>query len=631
MCGIVGIQGDKYRNISKSVDLIKHRGPDDDGIYFNDKNLLSLGQTRLSILDTSNAGHQPMVHRETGVRIIYNGEVYNFSELKSNLISEGYKFFSNTDTEVIINMYLKYKFEMFKKINGIFSFAIWDPRNEILIISRDRSGVKPLYYSNSGNNFIFSSEIKSLLPLMEKKELNHNSLNKYLTYLYCPGDETPINSVFKMKPADVFILKSGKLIKNWNFYDEVFTSNKKSAYSFSDLAYQTQNKFRSAVHRQMISDVPLGAFLSGGLDSTAVVGLAKEKNRKIECFTIDTSEDDNYSTESKDDLYYAKIASEKFDVPLNIIKVNSRQMADDFEKMIWHLDEPIADFSALNVLYISELAKQNGIKVLLSGVGGDDIFTGYRRHQAFNLEYVWSWLPYGFRKLFSTFSSNLDNRYTLQRRIRKVFANAHFSKNERLVNYFSWMDQDMVNSLYSDDFKQSFNVSNANLPMIDFLSNLDKKYSDMEKMLELEKRFFLADHNLIYTDKMSMANGVEVRVPFLDNEFLDFADKIPIDFKIRRNKTKWIFKKSMEGIVPKEIINRKKTGFGVPLRSWIKKDFTDLMHNILSKNNLNKSGIFDYKKINQLLIDNKSGKIDANYTILSIMAIEIWCQKFLIN
>lgn len=629
MCGIIGIQGNKYRNISKSVDLLKHRGPDDDGIYLNEKNSLSLGQTRLSILDVSNAGHQPMTHNETGVKIIFNGEIYNYLELKKDLIQDGFKFFSNTDTEVLISIYLKYGLDMFKKINGIFSFAIWDPRNENLLITRDRSGVKPLYYSNSDDNFIFSSEIKSMLPLIERKELNRNSLNKYLTYLYCPGNETPIKSIFKMNPADVFIVRGGKIVKKWNFNDEACKAIKKSNLDFKELVDQTQNNLRFAVHRQMISDVPLGAFLSGGLDSTAVVALAKEKNPGIQCFTIDASLDNKNSKENNDDLNYAKIASEKLDVSLNIVKVSPRQMADDFEKMIWHLDEPIADFSALNVLYISELAKKNGMKVLLSGVGGDDIFTGYRRHQALNLEHLWSWLPYNTRKLISGLSLNLNNRSTLQRRIGKVFANAHLSKNERLVNYFSWINHGMIDSLYSNDFKNNFEFSNANVPMIDFLEKLDSNLSQIEKMLQLEQRFFLADHNLIYTDKMSMANGVEVRVPFLDNEFLDFVEKIPIKFKIRRNKTKWIFKKSMEGIVPNEIIHRKKAGFGVPLRHWMEKDFSELMHSILSENNLNKSGIFEPKKVNQLLIDNKSGKIDASYTILSIMAIETWCQNFL--
>lgn len=630
MCGIIGIQGNKYRNISKSIDLLKHRGPDDDGIYLNERNSLSLGQTRLSILDISNAGHQPMTHNATGVKIIFNGEIYNYLELKKNLIQDGFKFVSNTDTEVLISTYLKYGLDMFKKINGIFSFAIWDPRNESLLITRDKSGVKPLYYSNSDDNFIFSSEIKSMLPLIGRKELNRNSLNKYLTYLYCPGNETPIKSIFKMNPADVFIIRGGKIVKKLNFNDKFSKAIKKSTLDFKEQVAQTQNKLRSAVHRQMISDVPLGAFLSGGLDSTAVVALAKEKNPDIQCFTIDSSLD-NQNSKDNDDLNYAKIASEKLDVSLNIVEVSPRQMANDFERMIWHLDEPIADFSALNVLYISELARKNGMKVLLSGVGGDDIFTGYRRHQALNLEHLWSWLPYKTRKFISRLSLNLDNRSTTQRRISKVFANAHLSKNERLINYFSWINQEMIDSLYSDDFKNEPKFSNANVPMLDFLGKLDSNLSQMEKMLQLEQRFFLADHNLIYTDKMSMANGVEVRVPFLDNEFLDFVDQIPINFKIRRNKTKWIFKKSMEGIVPNEIIHRKKVGFGVPLRNWMEKDFSELMHSILSKNNLNKLGIFDPKKVSQLLIDNKSGKIDANYTILSIMAIETWCQRFLKN
>ena len=304
-------------------------------------------------------------------------------------------------------------------------------------------------------------------------------------------------------------------------------------------------------------------------------------------------------------------------------------MANDFEKMIWHLDEPIADFSALNVLYISELAKKNGIKVLLSGVGGDDIFTGYRRHQAINLEKYWTWTPIGIRKKIFKSSKLFNNKSTLQRRISKVLKNIYLNKNDRLISYYKWINKDTINDILSQKSKENISNPDVDLSMREFIGKFGNNISDLEKSLLLEQRFFLSDHNLIYTDKMSMANGVEVRVPFLDNEFSDFVKKIPIKYKINGTKTKWILKESMRKYLPNSIIDRKKTGFGVPLRNWMKEDFKELMHSTLSDNSLNSTGIFDPKKVKKLIDENNSGKIDADYTILSMMAIQTWYRKFM--
>ncbi len=631
MCGIIGIQGKNFKEIESALNLILHRGPDDRGVFIKEDDSISLGHARLSILDISKQGHQPMVEDKTGLSITYNGEIYNFIELRKILIQDGYSFKSNTDTEVLIFMYLKYGTEMLKYLNGIFAFAIWDPKNKELFIARDRYGVKPIYYINDEveNNFSFSSELKSLLCFTKEKELNYLSIHRYLTYLYCPGNDTALKSINRMNPGEALLVAEGRIRKKWCWYDIRNTTLPSLNIPLKNLIDKTQNELRNAVHRQMISDVPLGAFLSGGLDSSSIVAFSKELNPNINCFTIESQGGVGYQDGMEDDLNYAKKAAKFFNLPLEIITVTPKQMAMDFEKMIWHLDEPIADLASLNVFYITEIARKNGIRVLLSGLGGDDIFTGYRRHQAVNLERIWNWLPLELRKLLSFLSTKLNSHSPIQRRIAKIFLNAHLSNERRLIQYLSWISEDRLYSVYTNEFREKIKGYSAIEPMLDFMEGINQKGQELEKMLLLEQRFFLGDFNLIYTDKMSMANGIEVRVPFLDNELVEFASSIPMKYKQKGYSGKWILKKAMEDFLPKEIVYRNKTGFGVPIRKWMQNEFKELIYDTLSTSNLKNTGLFNSQKIEELLDENSRGKVDASYTILSIMAIQIWCQKFL--
>lgn len=629
MCGIIGIQGGNYPEIEKIVDIINHRGPDDRGTHIIRKNNLSLGHVRLSILDLSYAGHQPMIDELLGITIVYNGEIYNFRDLKNELKSKGFKFKSNSDTEVLIYAYIHFGNRMVEYLNGIFSFAIWDQNKEELFLSRDRFGVKPLYYYNENKNFYFASEIKSILPLLKNRQINHSAINKYLKYLYCPGIETAIKYVYKVAPGESLIVKDAAIKKKWQWISNEKKLLNNKEFDVSNLILETSRHLRSAVHTQMVSDVPLGSFLSGGLDSTSIAAFAREINPNIECFTINSIIGNSKKDSMNEDFLYANKAAKFLGLPLNTITVNPKQMAQDFEKMIWHLDEPVADLASLNTMYISEEARKIGIKVLLSGTGGDDIFTGYRRHQAINFEYLWNWMPQGIKKILSSISSRMNKLSVTQRRFAKIFIDAHLNKDERLVNYFSWISNERLNQIYSKDFKDNLFDSSADETMLNFIEKLDKSYSDLEKMLLLEQRFFLGDHNLLYTDKMSMAHGVEIRVPFLENNLVDFVSRIPINLKQKGHIGKWILKKSMRKYLPEEIIYRKKNGFGVPLRDWLKNDFEDLIYSTLSKNNLQGNDLFSPLEVSNLLDDNRSGKIDASYTILSLMSTQIWIKKFL--
>tara|TARA_B100000795_G_C22806825_1_gene445590 strand:+ start:244 stop:2139 length:1896 start_codon:yes stop_codon:yes gene_type:complete len=630
MCGIIGISGLVNEvNLQDGIDLLSHRGPDDRGIFIDKEFSVGLGHTRLSIQDVSSAGHQPMSDTSGDVVIVFNGEIYNFKKLREKLESKGYLFKGHSDTEVLINLYIELGKEMFTHLNGIFALAIWDKRNSSLLISRDALGVKPLYYSTMKNTGVaFASEIKSLLKLLPRNlELNAESINRYLAFLWCPGSGTPFKSIEKLSPGEAIIIKDGSIVDRWSWYKLPIFSKPKKNINKEKVILGITSHLRQAVHRQMVSDVPLGAFLSGGLDSSSIVAFAKEKDPNIRCFTIETS--GKQEAGIIDDLPYAKRVSKYLNVPLDIVTIDSNRMANDLESMVQQLDEPLADPSALNVLYISKLAREQGIKVLLSGAGGDDLFTGYRRHYALQLERYWSWMPKSVRIGLENLTKNLNVNNPTQRRIAKIFNGASFDGQDRLINYFRWSSDSTLHSLYSPEFRRELAESNANSVMQDFLKPIVSNASSLEQMLALEQRFFLADHNLIYTDKMSMAVGVEVRTPFLDLDLVAFSAQIPNRLKQKGSIGKWAFKKAMESYLPKDIIYRPKTGFGAPLRTWMKYELREMLGDLLSIESINKRGLFSAKAVHQLIIDNDKGKIDASYTLLSLLCIEIWCRAYI--
>ena len=309
---------------------------------------------------------------------------------------------------------------------------------------------------------------------------------------------------------------------------------------------------------------PVGAFLSGGLDSSAIVTFAREVNPDLRCFTIEAT--GGREEGSTDDLPYARRVAKHLGVKLDVVNIDAQRMAYDLERMVFQLDEPLADPAPLNVLYISQLAREQGIKVLLSGAGGDDLFTGYRRHRAVQAEWLWNWLPQTIRQGLDRIAAGLDQRRTWARRLAKLFNGAGLEGNARLVNYLVWASEKDLLGLYSDGFREQLASAQAVAPLIDFLQPLPEDTQPLQRMLALEQRFFLADHNLTYTDKMSMAAGVEVRVPFLDTDLVNFTQRIPLHMKQRGQVGKWILKKAMEPYLPHDVIYRPKAGFGAPLR-----------------------------------------------------------------
>ncbi len=628
MCGILGFSGRFDRSmLDTALSAIAHRGPDDSGTFFDATEGVGLGHARLSIIDLSPLGHQPIVGDHGNVVLIFNGEIYNFKELRKELEVKGILFRGHSDSEVLLNLYLVDGEAMLPKLNGIFAFAIWDHRNKSLFIVRDSFGVKPLYYTEAANGFAFASEIKALLHLVpEARELDAAALHRYLSFLWCPGEGTPLKTVRKLLPGEAMVVRDGKIARRWTWYQLPVFRGVTGDLSEADALTGTVDGLRRSVQRQLVADVPVGAFLSGGLDSSAMVAFAREQVPDIRCFTIESV--GGQEAGATDDLPYARRVAQHLKVPLDVVRIDASHMADDLERMVVQLDEPLADPAPLNVLYISQLAREQGIKVLLSGAGGDDLFTGYRRHVAVNYERYWDWLPQRVRSGLEQATARLDQRKPLFRRLAKICSGAGLAGDARLANYFLWAKESQLLSLYTSEFRARLGQESADKPMLDFLRPLPASVQPLDKMLALEQRFFLADHNLNYTDKMSMAVGVEVRVPFLDLDLVEHAARIPLGLKQRGRVGKWVLKKAMEPYLPHDVIYRPKSGFGAPLRRWMRHELRPLLGDLLSEDSLKRRGLFEPAAVQRLIAQNDSGQVDAAYTLLSLLSIEIWCRAY---
>jgi asparagine synthase (glutamine-hydrolysing) len=628
MCGIAGFvgrfSGDRLREASC---LIAHRGPDASGEYFDVDAGVGLAHRRLSIIDLSPLGAQPMSGADGAVILVFNGEIYNYRELREELRVRGVTFRGHSDTEVLLALYLAEGTAMLPRLNGIFAFALWDRRDQSLFVARDGLGVKPLYYTVNDRGFAFASETKALLQFVpESRELDVVALHRYLSFLWSPGSGTPLRAVQKLLPGEAMLVCGGRVARQWSWYQLPAFRGVRADLGEEAAIRGTADMLRVAVHRQLVADVPVGAFLSGGLDSSAVVAFAREVAPDIRCFTIEAvgGEGDGFS----DDLPYARRVAAHLGVSLNVVRVDAGRMADDLEGLVAQLDEPVADPAPLNVLYISRMAREQGIKVLLSGAGGDDLFSGYRRHVALNYERYWSWLPQGIRSALERGTSSFDQRKPTFRRVAKLFDGAGLDGPSRLTNYFLWAKETQLLRLYTPEFRVALAGAAASAPMDEFLAPLPRTVSPLDRMLALEQRFFLADHNLMYTDKMSMAVGVEARVPFLDLELVEFAARIPVKYKQRGRVGKWVLKKAMEPYLPHDIIYRPKSGFGAPLRQWMRNELRPLMSDVLSPESLRSRGLFEPTAVQDLISRNHNGKTDAAYTLLSLMNIEIWCRAY---
>ncbi|MEB3200910.1 MAG: asparagine synthase-related protein [Synechococcaceae cyanobacterium] len=667
MCGLVGYNSHPAAAppsgaLRLALQRLSHRGPDDSGMYRDEARGLGLAHARLAILDLSPLGHQPMASDDGQTVLVFNGEIYNFPALRTELEAEGLRFRSRSDTEVLLALYGRHRGDvgaMLRRLNGIFAFALWDAREGRLLLARDGLGVKPLYVAVGAGaegetpmegsqaavalsgpfgrsapaapRIAFASELKALMPLLPHPgPLDAASLERYLTFLWCPGDGTPLAGVRRLPPGQAWWLQQGRVVERLQWYRLPPPGlPRRPRPSAAAAIAGTTAQLRQAVHRQLLADVPVGAFLSGGLDSSAIVALARERDPAIRCFTIDTpgGQDDGLG----DDLPYAREVADHLGVSLEVVRVDPEAMASGLAAMVAQLDEPLADPAPLNVLAICSLARQQGLKVLLSGAGGDDLFTGYRRHRALRLQQRSDWLPRRLGRRLAPLAARLDQRRALGRRLRRLSEGLGLRGDERLVQAFRWARRDDLEPLYSPDFRAALQAAEvrAEAPLLEFLAGYPEVRDPLDRLLLLEQRFFLADHNLLYTDKMSMAVGVEVRVPFLDPELVAHAASLPATFKQRGACGKWVLKQAMAPLLPARVIHRPKAGFGAPLRRWLRGELRPLLQDLLSPASLARRGLFAPAPVQALIRADAEGLVDGSYTLLSLMCIELWCRHCL--
>ncbi len=663
MCGIAGYQGRFEGALLETMSqMIRHRGPDDSGSLILDRGPgepVGLAHRRLSIIDLSPDGRQPMsvncpccgcrAEQEAADRlwIVYNGELYNYPELRRELESRGHHFTSQSDTEVLVHLYAEQGPEMLSRLNGIFAFVIYDGRSHNrnervpkggLFAARDGLGVKPFYYAETNRGFLFSSELKSLVASgAVSLDLDLEALHHYLAYLYAPAPRTPLKKIKKLGPGMAMVIQDGRIKCNWCFYDlpygqGVLKSDKE------EICQRLDAHLERAVKRQMLSDVPVGAFLSGGLDSSAVVSMMRkvQPDRPITAYCIDFEGGETIEG-SPADLPYARQAADHLGIELRPIVV-SHNIVEHLEDMIYYLDEPVADPSPIHVMLIARQARQDGYKVLLSGTGGDDIFSGYRRHKALYMERFWGWAPKGVRtgiakRLQRTEGLSDAEQWLFSqpwfRRIRKAGAYAGLSGDDRLMTYFYWSGEKIRRSLYSPDMGGALREIDTAAPLRQSLARIPSETDPLNRMLYLEAKHFLADHNLNYTDKASMAMGVETRVPLLDVDLIKLATQIPPALKHNFRNEKAIFKKTMEPHLPRSIIYRRKTGFGAPMKRWLHEELRDVKMEMLSPHALSATGLFDPVAVQRVMDLDRRGMVDATYTIFSLICIQLWIKIFL--
>lgn len=605
MCGFVGFCDDsknKKKIIRDMADIIKHRGPDSDGYYVD--NNIALGFRRLSIIDLDK-GSQPIFNEDKDKVIVFNGEIYNYKEIREELKSKGHKFSTNTDTEVILHGYEEYKEDILNKLRGMFAFVIYDIKEKSLFGARDFYGIKPFYYYYDNENFLFGSEIKSFLGNPNfKKELNKDMLSQYLTFQCSIGEDTFFKNTYKLLPGHYFIYKDKELeIKK--YYEVKLEPNDDK--SLEEWVSGIREVIDNSVLAHKVSDVEVGSFLSSGVDSSLIAKLSSVDKT----FTV------GYDNKKYSEIDYAKEFSDKINVSNVSKKISKEEYFKEFSNVQYYMDEPLADASAVMLYFLSKTASKH-VKVCLSGEGADEIFGGYNiYHEPYSVSW-YNKIPYFIRKCIGILVYPFRN-YTgfnfLYRRSKKI-------EDRYIGNAFIFEP---------NDAKKIVNFNYGNKTYKDFTKPYYDKVSDLDvvtKMQYIDFNFWLIYDILLKADKMSMANSLEVRVPYLDREVIEYASKLPSKYKIVGNETKYAFRKVAKEELADKVADKKKLGFPVPIREWLKED--DVYQEV--KNMFLESGyFFKPKKIIKLLDVHKAGKRDNSRKIWTIYTFLVWYQEYFIK
>ncbi len=634
MCGIFGaVTRSPFREeeIRLANNAVRHRGPDDGGYacFESGSWSVALGNRRLSIIDLSARGHQPMMDEAGTVRIVYNGETYNFREVRKALEERGHRFKSDTDTEVVLKAYLEWGAECLQRLNGMFAFAVWDERRKSLFVARDRLGVKPLYYTRIGDGLAFASEVKSLLWLPGvRRRMNQDALAKYLAFLWVPDPETLFDGIYKLPPGHYALFKDGKL-KIQQYWDLEFSSE--SRISEADAIDEVAVRLRDAVRARLVSDVPVGVFLSGGLDSSLITAMMTESvDRPIVACSVGFGDDISYDI-APDDLKYARQVRDCFRDKLDFREmVLEPEIVNLLPETVWHLDEPVADPAALSTYLICRAAKGTA-SVMLSGVGGEEVFGGYPRYLAMK---VAGYLDYGAPILQSQMFSNLLDRLPASRPGPFLAHFRNFKKFARAIRSQDFQLQYLaMRAYYTPEELRSLLAKPelADRALEEHLACFDnaRDRDPLGQLLYVDTKTFLPCLNLAYTDKMSMAASVEIREPLLDYKLVEFVTNLPSSYKIHGRKQKYILKKVGERYLPHEVVWRKKSGFGAPIRAWVMKDLQPLISDLLSRESVMDRGMLNYSFVEKILADQQSGTEDNAFRIWALLTLELWMRTFL--
>ena len=604
MCGIVGFNWNDKILLKKMMKLVNHRGPDESGYYLDDE--ISLGHQRLQIIDLQ-TGRQPIHNEDDSIQIIFNGEIYNYLDLRNNLEKKGHSFYTNTDTEVIVHSYEEYGIDCVNKFNGMFAFAIWDSNKKQLLLARDRLGIKPLYYYFDGDKFIFASEIKAILEYEGiEREVDLNALNEYFTYRYVPTNRTMIKNIYKLLPGYILIFEDNKinLLKYWDLKENI--SNNSESYYTSKL----RELLRESVKMRLMSDVPLGVYLSGGIDSSCIVALMSERVDNIKTFTV------GFGSEGNNELNYARYVSEYFSTDHHEIIVEEKDLKL-LPGMVWHLDEPVGDAATLPTHIISKFAKRE-VTVVLAGEGGDELFAGYDNYKIMKIGHNFSKLVPKFVKtnllpvIRKPFSGNVNVGRVLD------LASAE-NEYEQYLNVIALFNKNEIKKL--GDFN-----------MVNLKGYFPNNMKLLNKLLYFGIKTWLPNDFFMKADRMTMAHAVEERVPLLDHNIAEFSFSIPPSLKMKGLTGKYILKKAMVGILPQKIINRRKQGYGTPMDYWFKHSLKDVLEQLLDKsthNYYNKQYVLNILKNFQKSGVNHNMNFYNAQKLWSVLMFEMWYNVFI--
>lgn len=625
------------------LEAIAHRGRDDTGIWTSSpapgELAVCLGHRRLSIIDTSTAGHQPMHSADGRLTITYNGELYNYRELRDELRGLGHRFLTDSDTEVLLAALCEWGNAALPRLNGMFAFAVWDDAERTLTLVRDRLGIKPLHYAavpageaGGAPSFVFGSEIKAILASgLVKAELDLDGLHQQLTFLWTPDPQTLFRGVRKLPPGHLLTLRDGRptVSEWWDASFEELEEGRDERW-WADRVLQTLDR---VVSLEMVADVPLGSFLSGGLDSSLLLAqMNRHRNgRRVSTYTIGIEQEDLRYDIIPDDVGWARRVGGLLDSDYHETML-APDVAELLPKLVHHMEMPVID-SVIPSYLISREARQT-LTVLLSGMGGDELFAGYPRHLAMGLAGKLDVIPSVARRpvlgaLAHALPGGLPGGLTAVLRNTKKFArSASLDFEERYLGFSTYFDANAKRALYTDDVRAETQTVDPYREHRRYFERC-RGAAPLNRLLYVDLKTFLPCLNLDYTDKTSMATTLEVRVPYLNHELVELSCRLPPSLKLRGLRRKYILKRAGERVLPHDVVWRKKAGFGAPIRSWLRGPLRPLVNDLLSDETVRRRGLFEPREVRRVVEANQSGREDWSLHVLQLLTLELWHQAFL--